>query len=176
MKKITCIFLVLLFALSLPLTSCVALNTEPKVPVIPKGYLAYDNGDITFAYPEKWIVNDGSVVMIVNESGVGNNITVTYEQYSDMYSTMTAETFNSTLKPMLDASGITVSNTVVEQVKNEVSTEITKISYSANANGVSMKQTMFICAAGNRNYIITVTETTGDAQLVKNVFETLYVK
>jgi hypothetical protein len=39
-----------------------------------------------------------------------------------------------------------------------------------------MKQTMFICAAGNRNYIITVTETTGDAQLVKNVFETLYVK
>ena len=167
MKKITCIFLVLLLALALPLTSCVALNTEPKAPVIPKGYLAYDNGDITFAYPEKWIVNDGSVVMIVNESGVGNNITVTYEQYSDMYSTMTAETFNSTLKPMLDAAGIAVSNTVVEQVKNEVSTEITKISYSANANGVSMKQTMLICAAGNRNYII---------QLVKNVFETLYVK
>ncbi len=176
MKKTTCIFLALLFAICLPLTSCIALNAEPKAPVIPKGYLEYNNEKISFAYPEEWVVNDGSVVIIVNESGVGNNITVSYEQYSDMYSTMTAETFNTTLKPMLDASGITVSNTVVEQLKNEASTEITKISYSASANGVKMKQTMFICAADNRNYIVTVTETTSDAQLVNTVFDTLYVK
>ncbi|MBO7161435.1 MAG: hypothetical protein J6W15_01350 [Clostridia bacterium] len=178
MKKITALLLVLVFALCLPLASCVHTleNPQPQTPVIPKGYLEYNNEKISFAYPEGWVVNDGSVVIIVNESGVGNNITVSYEQFSDMYSTMTAETFNTTLKPMFAAAGLSVSNATVEQVENDVSTKITKITYTAAANGVTMKQTMFICAAGDRNYIVTVTETTGDPQLVNTVFDTLYVK
>ncbi len=177
MKKTTCILLAFLFALCLPLTSCISPDVEePKTPVIPEGYVTYDNDDISFVYPEAWKVTDGSVVIIVNESGVGNNITVSYEAASDMYSTMTADSFNTTLKPMFESAGLSVSGVKVEQVENELSTKITKIAYTAVANGVQMKQTMFICAAGSRNYIVTVTETTNDSALVNNVFKTLAVK
>ena len=38
-----------------------------------------------------------------------------------------------------------------------------------------MKQTLFVVAAGNLNYVITVTETKTDATLVNNVLDTIYV-
>ena len=113
--------------------------------------------------------------MLVNETGAGNNITVSYEQYSDIYKEMDVAGFNSTLKPYLEAAGMTVTNVSVKQLKNENGTDMTKIAYSAKTNGVSMGQTMYIVAVGEMNYIVTVTETTTDAKLVENVYNTLNI-
>ena len=75
---------------------------EKEPAAIPEGYVLYDNGKITFAYPEKWTKTAGSVDIITNESGTGNNITVSYEQYSDTYKKMTVEDFKTMLKPYLE--------------------------------------------------------------------------
>ena len=40
-------------------------------------------------------------------------------------------------------------------------------------NGVSMTQTQYIMAVGDRNYVVTVTEVVDDASLVETVFQTL---
>ena len=40
-------------------------------------------------------------------------------------------------------------------------------------NGVSMTQTQYIMAVGDRNYVVTVTEVADDASLVETVFQTL---
>jgi uncharacterized protein YwlG (UPF0340 family) len=88
---------------------------------------------------------------------------------------MDVASFNTLLKPALEAMGMTTSNVAVSQITNKNKVDITKITYSASTNGVAMKQTLFVVAAGNLNYVITVTETKTDATLVNNVLDTIYV-
>ena len=189
MKRILIVLLALAMVLSMAfaLASCnddkkendtkeTEKPAEKEPAAIPEGYVLYDNGKITFAYPEKWTKTAGSVDIITNESGIGNNITVSYEQYSDTYKKMTVEDFNTMLKPYLEAAGMTVANVAVTQLKNGNEINVTKIVYTATANGVSMGQTLFVVAVGELNYIVTVTETEADAALVNNVFNTLNVK
>ncbi len=146
-------------------------TTQKKEPVAtPSGYKLYNNGKISFAYPETWQESAG---MLVNESGAGNNITVAFEQKSDFYTNMDVASFNSELKPMLEQAGLTVTNPSVEQLKNDNDTKITKIRCSVSYSGVTMVQTIFVTAAGEYNYVITVTEVTSDATLVENVYKTL---
>lgn len=147
---------------------------ETTVPT-PASYTLYDNGKISFAYPSTWTKQAGSVDTLMNESGAGNNITVAYEQYSDIYKKMDVASFNTLLKPSLAAMGMTTSNVTVSQITNKNKVDITKITYNASMSGVAMKQTLFVVAAGNMNYVVTVTETKTDAALVNNVLDTLYI-
>ncbi|MBR3963779.1 MAG: hypothetical protein IKJ80_00030 [Clostridia bacterium] len=189
MKKIlvALLTLALAFSMAFTLASCndgdsnnggEATTTAPveetTVPT-PNGYTLYNNGKISFAYPSTWTKQAGSVDMLINESGAGNNITVSYEQHSDIYTKMDVASFNTVLKPTFAAMGMTTSNVSVSQITNKNKVDMTKISYSASMNGVDMKQTMYVVAAGGFNYIVTVTETTADATLVNNVLDTLYV-
>ena len=143
--------------------------------VIPDGYKKYDNGKISFAYPDSWSKTGGSVDTIVNETGEGNNITVSYEEKSDIYSEMDLASFNSTLKPVFESFGMTVSNASVEQLKNDNGVDLTKIRYTAKVSGTTMTQTMLILAVGDLNYIVTVTETEAQPELVENVYKTLTI-
>lgn len=148
-------------------------NTQNKEPVpTPAGYKLYNNGKISFAYPKTWQESAG---MLVNESGDGNNITVAFEQKSDIYINMDIASFNSTLKPMLEEAGLTITNPSVEQLTNDNDTRITKIRCTTSYSGVKMGQTMFIVAVGEYNYVITVTEVTPDATLIDNVYKTLNI-
>ena len=132
----------------------------------------YDNGDIRFAYPEEWMVSDGSVVVISSENG-GNNITVAYESKSDFYDDLTTDEFMSIIAPQFSALGQNVSNVKVEHPTNEMGVKLTKISLKNTVSGVTMKQTQYVIASGSRNYIVTVTEVQADAKLVNTVFNTL---
>lgn len=140
---------------------------------LPDGYTAYHNGAITFAYPEAWTLTKGSVDLIVNETGVGNNVSVSYEAFSDLYSGMDVASFRTTLQPALESSGMTVADPSVEQCTNPLGTKLTRIHYQATYNGVSMEQTMLILAAGEYNYVVSVTEVTSDDALLENVYRTL---
>ncbi len=144
---------------------------ENKEPTIPDGYKLYDNGDLCFAYPEAWVVTDSSLVIIASESG--NNITVAYETKSDFYKNMTVDEFMSVLEPQFAAMGQNVSNVKVEQLTNDIGTYVTKISLNNTYSGITMAQTMYVVAAGTRNYVVTVTEVTADSTLVSTVFDTL---
>ena len=198
MKKIMCILLasVLLLSSLFVFASCEAEDTgddeeenenenkednkednennkedENKEPTLPEGYTLYDNGEICFAYPAAWVINDSSVVILTSESG--NNITVAYESKSDFYKNMTADEFMSVLGPQFEAMGQSVSNVKVEQLTNDLGTAVTKISLNNTYMEIAMVQTMYVIAAGVRNYVVTVTEVTSDSTLVNTVFETL---
>lgn len=179
MKRKTCFILILvlviacMFSCGAPNESTSASTTATAAPT-PAGYTVYSNGDISFAYPEAWKKQDGSVVMLINKSGVGNNITVAYEAKTDMYDNFTVADFNSMMKPAYEAMGMAVKNPTVAH-KEVGGEKVNVISYTAAVNGTSIKQTQYIVNAGMRTYIITVTETTADAALVRNVFETIKV-
>ena len=102
-------------------------DNSKKEPTVPEGYKMYDNGDIRFAYPEEWRVDDGSVAVISSKNG-GNNITVAYEDKSDFYDDLTADEFMSTMGPQFSAFGQNISNAKVAHPTNEAGVKLTKIS------------------------------------------------
>ncbi len=140
---------------------------------IPEGYKLYENDDISFAYPEDWEVTDGSTVIITDLLNGGNNITVVYEPKTDIYDDMEISDFNEMFKPVFEAMGMNVTNPDVDSATNDNGLKMTKIAYSASTQGIAMKQTLYITTVGSRTYTVTVTETTSDAELVENVFDTL---
>ncbi len=172
MKKLSCVMAAILL-----IVGCMAVlsgcQLGAKAPEIPEGYQVYKNDDLSFAYPDDWKSNSGSVVMLINPTGIGNNITVVYEAKTDGYDDLTVESFNTMMKPSYEAMGMTISNVAVEK-KTTNGLKVVQITYNAKMAGQSMTQTAFIFNAGKSTYTVTVTEVTPDAELVKTVFETLY--
>lgn len=167
MKRLLLI-LALVCCCVLALGSCGAKEAQ-----IPDGYQVYNNGDISFAYPETWTMTDGSTVILVNETGMGNNITVVYEAKNDVYSTITAEDFQSQMGTILAATGMTISDCTITQTENEIGTAMTRIAFTSTVANMELGQTMYILNVGERTYTVTVTETVADDALVENVFNTL---
>ena len=172
MKKISLVMAVLLLIASCVFTLA-ACDKTAKTPEIPEGYQAYSNDVLSFAYPEGWSANSGSVVTLMDPNGNGNNITVVYEAKTDLYDDMTVESFNSMMKPTYEAMGMTVSNVAIEK-RTTNGLNVVQLSYDAKVAGQSLSQTVFITTIGDSTYSITVTEMTPDAELVDNVFNTLY--
>lgn len=173
MRKIISLLLVLTLVMSLALSLSACNNA--KAPEIPEGYKLYENEYISFAYPEDWSFQSGSVDMLVNPTGVGNNITIVFENKTDAYENLTVESFNETLKPSYEAMGMTVSNVDISKGTSNNASYV-KLSYNSRMSGVSMKQTAIITTVGDRTYSITVTEVSSDAELLQNVIDTLYSK
>ena len=173
MKKIVSLLLALTLTIGLvcSLSSCSGGNA----PELPDGCKRYENGYLSFAYPEDWSKQTGSVDMLVNPTGVGNNITVAYESKTNAYDNLTVESFNSTMKPAYESMGMSVSNVSISKgTTNNV--DYVKLSYNARMSGVSMKQTAIITTIGNRTFSITITEVNSDAKLISTVIDTLYAK
>ena len=172
MKKISLVMAVLLLIASCVFTFA-ACDKAAKTPEIPEGYQAYSNDVLSFAYPKEWSANSGSVVTLMDPNGNGNNITVVYEAKTDLYDDLTVESFNSLMKPTYEAMGMTVSNVAVEK-RTTNGLDVVQISYDAKVAGQSLSQTAFITTIGDSTYTVTVTEMAPDAELVANVFNTLY--
>ena len=182
MKKIALTLSVLLvLVLALALTSCgettetttetATTTTEPVITTeaLPEGYVRFDNGDISFAYPQSLTKTDGSTV-ILTDMTTGNNITVVYEAKTDMYETLDNNGYKTMFKPAFEAMGMTISKYNVEQIaKNAKGIAITKVTHTASVEGTSMEQTMLITTVGNKTYTVTVTERVNDDAFVNNV-------
>lgn len=167
MKKLMCA------ALALTLILGALLSFAACKEKLPDGYKLYKNDDISFAYPESWNVNGGSTVILVNETGMGNNVTIAYDNASDIYKTLDVKTFNELIAPQLIAMGMEVSGVAVSHVENGNGVDMTKVTYDVSAYGTTMGQTIFALESNSKTYIITVTEVTPDAELVATVFDTL---
>lgn len=154
-------------------------TTEEKETFkLPEGYTTYENDYISFAYPSEWTKTDlgkDSGVMIMDGT-TGNNITAVPEEYSDMYKTMTVKEFDNLIKPQLTASGLSVSNVKIEQIKGTNDLAITRITYTVKSSGVTMKQFVYVVPSGDRNYAVTITETKAVDGLVDTVLASLVAK
>ena len=187
MRKILLTLSVLLvLVLALAMTACggttetttEAVTTTTETPItteapLPEGYTLYDNGDISFAYPESFVKTDGSTVILTNVIN-GNNITVVYEAKTDMYETLDNNGYKELFKPMFESMGISVSKYNVEQVaQNTKGISLTKITHTASVQGKSMEQTMLITTVGNKTYTVTITEVVNDDVYLNNVMNSL---
>jgi hypothetical protein len=143
---------------------------DQKDIVIPEGYRLYNDGTISFAYPENWTKQDGSLVILTGTNG--NNITVVYEAKTDAYENLTMETFNSVYKPAYEAMGLTVSNVKIQKTTTN-GLNIVQITQNTKNATASMKQTQYFVTLGDKTYTVTVTEVVSDAKLVSTVLETL---
>jgi len=184
MKKFLCTILALVMLLSciMSLSGCflvVRNNTSSPEhpsdiagrPEIPAGYQGYTDGTITFAFPKNWDLQDGSTV-ILRDATTGNNITVVSEPKTDMYEKMTLESFNSDLKPLYEAAGLSLSNVKISKTTTN-GLSVVKLSHDTVAYEVNMKQTAYISTIGNKTYTVTVTEVVEDSKLVSTVLDTL---
>ena len=176
MKRILCTILV--FVMIFGLMACGGNDkgetTETaKRPVAADGYQLFEHEAITFAYPSNWTQTEQSgVVVLMDAADATTNITLAYEIKSNLYASMTKETFASQLQPSLEQAGMTISNVTVAQISNDYN-GLTKIAYQAEVMGITMSQTMFIVASGNYNYIVSVTQLTADESLITAVQSTL---
>lgn len=175
MKRLLCTLLTLAMLLTgvLALCSCNNADGGKKEAVIPEGCTKFDNGDISFAYPDSWKKNEGSITQLINESGVGNNITVVYEAKTDLYEKSSEDELKQLMTQGMASVGMSVSNFKVTKTQNDFTPQIIKISMNTTAGSVSMTQTQFVVTVGERTYTVTVSETSADQQLVDNVFNTL---
>lgn len=139
---------------------------------VPDGYVLFNNESVRFAYPDNWTKTDGSVVLLQSADGM-QNITVAYEPVSELYATMTVESFNTLLKPSFEAAGMTVEGVTVEQQKNTAGVDVTVINYNAEMGGASFEQTLYVVACGSTNQVVTITEVAQNDELCSAVFETL---
>ena len=171
MKKVLCMLLIFTMVLAGAFALC---SCEGKAAVIPEGYIAYENKDLSFAYPSDWTKNEGSTTILINPTGVGNNITVVYEAKTDLYEKSTEDEIEKIFSQTMNTYGFRVSDFKLSQTKNDFVDKITKMTCTTTAENSSvMKQTMFVVTVGDRTYTITVTESTADQELVDTVFNTL---
>lgn len=164
--------LVLLVGCTVSFTSC-----ETNKPMIPEGYQFFPGYPVSFAYPDDWYsqVTEG-VIVLINSTGKGNNITFAIEAKSTIYDNMTPESFTELIKPTFDQAGMKVSGIVItERETNNL--EVTEVKYNATMAGLSLQQILFITTVGDYTYSVTVTLADNTIpNLPEIVFDSFYAK
>ena len=140
---------------------------------IPFGYVEYNDGHVSFAYPKDWGIEPGEITIISDNSGTNSNITVANEMYSSIYDSMTAKEYIDLVGQAYASSGLEISNVVVDRVYSGSGERVTKITHTTSASGIIMEQTLLVIGCGHYNYVVTVTELE-NTNLVDNVLETLH--
>lgn len=150
--------------------------TDPPAAVdvqIPFGYVEYNDGFVSFAYPEGWVIEPGEVTVISDTSGTSSNITIANEMYSSIYDSLTAKQYIDLVGETYAASGLEISNVVVTQTYSGSGEKVTKITHTTSTSGIVMEQTLLVIGCGHFNYVVTATELE-NTELVDVVLETLH--
>ena len=173
MKKIisTLLTVTLVIGMMLTLTSC-----GEKQPETPKGYELYENDYFSFAYPEEWELQKGSVTIIYDQS-TGSNINIMYEEKTDEYDNLDAQGFTEFIKESLAGTGGSFSD-VYAQKYETVNAELNTVTYIAKLYGITYYQTALIVTTDDRTYSIAVTCQERDVMkdTVQTILDTFYVK
>ena len=140
---------------------------------IPDDYKLYSDGYISFAYPEEWNKQDGSIVMF-RDPDTTNNINVVYEDKTSVYDSLTADEFEEAMNEVYESMGMSISNVSVTTKKtNGLTVRVFSFKTTVASTSTVMRQTQYVTTISNRTYTVTVTETVSDADLADTVFETL---
>ena len=150
-------------------------DSQPAVEAvqIPYGWTEYNNGMISLAIPEDWEIQPGQIAVIYDPSNSGKNFTIASEMKSDIYSTMTPDSYMDLVGAAYASSGLTVSDVAVEQTYTGGGEPLTVITQSTTSNGITMHQTLMVIASGSYNCVVTVTQLDANSDLVDTVMETL---
>ena len=134
-------------------------------------------GDITFKVIKSWTKTEAEgIVMFIDET-TGNNITCQITEKTSEFNNLTAKEFEDMMKPELEASNIAISDTVVEKVTNANGITVVKFTYTAKttveSTEVTMRQALCVATVGSSTYVISVTEVSPEAAIIRLVVETM---
>ena len=152
-------------ALVLVLTCMVAFTgcMPSDGPGVNPGYKSFNNGDLSFDYPESWlnipfIGEIAGMNMIMDLEGTGNNINVISVPKTDVYDKIPdADSFLEEMRPSLEEQGMTVKDGEMEKGTTN-GLDYVLFSFNSEQSGTLMYQTMVITTIGESTYLITVTE------------------
>ena len=174
MKRTLSIVLVILIMICsvLSFSSC----KKDKIPDIPLGYQFFPYYNVSFAYPSDWFVaqQDG-VVVVMNPTGKGTNITFSYEIKTTLYENTTPDEFYELMKPNYEAVGGEISNVQIEK-KTTNNIDVVCITYDTLMENGPMKQHLFVTTYEDLTYSVTVTVVGDDDSIVDTVFSTLHIR
>ena len=148
------------------------VEKKPAAPEVPEGYKLFKNDDISFAYPDNWGSEIGSIT-ILQELSTSNYILVVYEAKTTMYDDMTVSEFEKLMQPSLSSAGITISNVSISKEKTN-NLDVIKITYDISSNGEESVQTIFITHVDDKTYSVTLTEVMASKEVKETLFKTLY--
>ena len=146
---------------------------------LPNGYQLFDDGSVSFGYPEDWSKSTqgtGEVIILSGSNG-GNNITVSREVLSSYYRENHYEIFKSDVMPALETAGYKVSDVHVEYVdKTDNVTgapELTTVVYYTLEYNGFMDQMLLFFNVGEYTYSICVTTVDQNYEIEDTALETL---
>ena len=148
------------------------VEKKPAAPEVPEGYKLFKNDDISFAYPDNWGSEIGSIT-ILQELSTSNYILVVYEAKTTMYDDMTVSEFKKMMQPSMSSAGLTISNVSISKEKTN-NLDVIKITYDISSSGVKIAQTIFITHVDDKTYSITLTEVMASKEVKETLFKTLY--
>ena len=146
---------------------------------LPNGYQLFDDGSVSFGYPEDWSKSTQGTgeVIILSDSNGGNNITVSREVLSSYYRENHYEIFKSDVMPALETAGYKVSDVHVEYVdKTDNVTgapELTTVVYYTLEYNGFMDQMLLFFNVGEYTYSICVTTVDQNYEIENTVLEFL---
>lgn len=166
--------LVLVLICMFSLTSCFATDG----PGINEGYKSFNNGAISFDYPETWlnipfVKEFAGMNMIMDLEGSGNNINVNSIPKTDEFEKIEdADAFLEQIAPEIESSGMTVKDGKLEKGTTN-GLDYVMVSFSSTQSDLPMYQSIIFTTVGEYTYLITVTEVQPDSVYVETIISTL---
>ena len=147
-------------------------------PGVNEGYKSFNNGTISFDYPETWmnipfVESFTGVSMIMDLEGSGNNMNVNGIARSDDYMDIPdADAFMELMGPELEAQGMAITNPEMEKGTTN-GLDYVYLSFDSVMSEVPMHQTIIFTSVGEFTYIITLTEVQPNAAYLDALISTL---
>lgn len=94
-------------------------------------------------------------------------------QVAEFLASAPIEEAPASMAAMVESMGLPVSDVSAEWFTNEHGTSVLKFSMKPSMEGVSLTQTMFICASDEHIYVVTVTARSERTEIADTVFATL---
>ena len=118
-------------------------------------------GYVSVFFPAYWEAKmvDGKLTVIGENGASISYVEQELDHLDTFYKNLTIEDFRSTLKPELEASGLSISGETVKRVTNSNGIKMTKIQYNAAIQGVQTVQTTYAISIENDWYVYLITLT-----------------
>lgn len=176
MKRLVSVLLTITLILSCMFTLSGCFSSDG--PGVNEGYKSFNNGDLSFDYPENWlnvpfVKEIAGMNMIMDLEGTGNNINVLGMPKTDVYENIPdADTFIEQMRPSLEEREITIKD--VEMDKGTTNgLDYVLFSFTSERSGPLMHQTVIITSIGELTYLITITEEEANPVYVETLLSTL---
>lgn len=141
---------------------------------VPEGGALYQDGYISFAYPESWIKTEQDGADMLSGGELGDNfVLVDWDTATDdAYQEITVQDAIENLTPVAESAGAELSDVSVEKrIKGPLT--VVEMKYVLTVMGLPVENTVFLVRVDDRLYVLTLCEYQQDDDMIEVVYHTL---